>query len=137
MEVSVKIKIQLTTALALSLGLGSATSFAADAKAPAAKSAAATPALKAQVLKFEGKEENGKKLWLPATSTVKVNEPVTVEIHNSMTAPHGFKIAGYVDPQVIGAGETKTVTFTPTKKGDLKVECQLHPAHVGATIKVQ
>ena len=124
-----KIKIQLTTALALSLGLGSATSFAADAKAPAAKSAA--------VMKFEGKEENGKKLWLPATSTVKVNEPVTVEIHNSMTAPHGFKIAGYVDPQVIGAGETKTVTFTPTKKGDLKVECQLHPAHVGATIKVQ
>lgn len=121
--------------------LASGSAFAADTKAPAKPAVAAKPAgaptAKAQVLKFEAKEENGKKIWLPLTSTAKVGEPVTLEIHNSLTAPHGFKIDGYVEPQVIGANETKTVTFTPAKKGALKVECHLHPPHVGATINVQ
>lgn len=126
--------------LAVTLVSGFATSPAlaanTDKKAPI-KTAAATPAPKAHVLKFDAREEGGKKVWIPATAAVKVNEPVTLEIHNSLTAPHGFKIEGYVQPQVIGANETKIVTFTPTKAGDLNVECQLHPVHVGATIKVQ
>jgi hypothetical protein len=60
-----------------------------------------------------------------------------VEVHNSLTAPHGFKIEGYVKDQTIGAGETKSFTFTPKESGSLKVTCHLHPAHVGAEIKVQ
>jgi plastocyanin len=115
------------------------------AAAPAGKAAAKpatavqpTPAAKsATVIKFDAKEVNGAKVWLPKDSTAKVGEPVTLEVHNSLTAPHGFKIDGYVPATDIGAGETKSFTFTPKAKGVLKVMCHLHPAHVGAEIKVQ
>jgi plastocyanin len=92
---------------------------------------------KAEVIKFEAKEVNGAKVWLPKEWTAKAGKPLTVEAHNSLTAPHGFKIEGYVQDQTIGAGETKSFTFTPKKSGTLKVTCHLHPAHVGAEIKVQ
>ena len=87
---------------------------------------------KSEVIKFEAKEVNGAK-----ESTAKAGQPLTVEVHNSLTAPHGFKIEGYVQDQTIGAGETKSFTFTPKVSGTLKVTCHLHPAHVGAEIKVQ
>jgi len=92
---------------------------------------------KAEVIKFEAKEVNGAKVWLPKEWTAKAGKPLTVEAHNSLTAPHGFKIEGYVKDQTIGAGETKSFTFTPKESGTLKVTCHLHPAHVGAEIKVQ
>ena len=92
---------------------------------------------KSEVIKFEAKEVNGAKVWLPKESTAKAGQPLTVEVHNSLTAPHGFKIEGYVQDQTIGAGETKSFTFTPKVSGTLKVTCHLHPAHVGAEIKVQ
>lgn len=96
------------------------------------------PAIKAvSVIKFDAKELNGAKVWLPKNSTAKVGEPVTLEVHNSLPAPHGFKIEGYVPETAIGAGETKSFTFTPKNKGVLKVTCHLHPAHVGAEINVQ
>lgn len=91
----------------------------------------------AHVIKLDVKEVDGKKIWSPAAATTKVNEPVTVEAHNSLAAPHGLKIEGFVPETVIGAGETKSFTFTPKKKGDLKVHCHLHPAHVDSVIKVQ
>ena len=130
----------------ISLGIAflSQKSFAettAKTAAPAAKSAAAKPAaatLKQNtVIKFEAKEVNGAKVWLPKESTVKAGESVTLEVHNSLTAPHGFKIDGYVPETDIGAGQTKIFTITPKAKGVLKVTCHLHPAHVGAEIKVQ
>lgn len=98
----------------------------------------AAPAIKAAtIIKFDAKELNGAKVWLPKDSTAKVGEPVTLEVHNSLEAPHGFKIEGYVPETAIGAGETKSFTFTPKQAGVLKVTCHLHPAHVGAEIKVQ
>lgn len=96
------------------------------------------PAIKAvTVIKFDAKELNGAKVWLPKSSTAKVGEPVTLEVHNSLEAPHGFKIEGYVPETAIGAGETKSFTFTPKSKGVLNVKCHLHPAHIGAEINVQ
>lgn len=98
----------------------------------------ASPAIKPlTIIKFDAKEVNGAKVWLPKDSTAKAGEPVTLEVHNSLTAPHGFKIDGYVPETTVGAGETKSFTFTPKSKGVLKVTCHLHPAHVGAEIKVQ
>jgi plastocyanin len=98
----------------------------------------AAPAIKAAtIIKFDAKEINGAKVWLPKDSTTKAGEAVTLEVHNSLAAPHGFKIDGYVPATDIGAGETKSFTFTPKAKGVLKVMCHLHPAHVGAEIKVQ
>jgi len=108
---------------------------------PATKTTSATqtaPTIEAAtIIKFDAKEVNGAKVWLPKDSTAKVGEPVTLEVHNSLAAPHGFKIDGYVPATDIGAGETKSFTFTPKAKGVLKVMCHLHPAHVGAEIKVQ
>jgi FtsP/CotA-like multicopper oxidase with cupredoxin domain len=108
---------------------------------PATKTTSATqtaPTIKAAtIIKFDAKEVNGAKVWLPKESTAKAGEAVTLEIHNSLEAPHGFKIEGYVPETTIGAGETKSFTFTPKAKGVLKVMCHLHPAHVGAEIKVQ
>ena len=108
---------------------------------PASNAAAATPTAPtikaATIIKFDAKEVNGAKVWLPKDSTAKVGEPITLEVHNSLAAPHGFKIDGYVPATDIGAGETKSFTFTPKAKGVLKVMCHLHPAHVGAEIKVQ
>ncbi len=115
-----------------------ATQPAAKPLAKPATSTQAAPQIKAAtVIKFDAKEVKGAKVWLPKDSTAKVGEPVTLEVHNSLEAPHGFKIEGYVPETAIGAGETKTFTFTPKEKGVLKVTCHLHPAHVGAEIKVQ
>lgn len=97
-----------------------------------------SPAIKpVTIIKFDAKEVNGAKVWLPKDSTAKAGEPVTLEVHNSLTAPHGFKIDGYVPETTVGAGETKSFTFTPKSKGVLKVTCHLHPAHVGAEITVK
>jgi plastocyanin len=112
-----------------------ATKTAKTIKSAPEKAAAVIKA--ATVIKFDAKEVKGAKVWLPAESTAKVGEPVTLEVHNSLEAPHGFKIEGYVPETAVGAGETKTFTFTPKEKGVLKVTCHLHPAHVGAEIKVQ
>lgn len=112
-----------------------ATKTAKTIKSAPEKAAAVIKA--ATVIKFDAKEVKGAKVWLPAESTAKVGEPVTLEVHNSLEAPHGFKIEGYVPETAVGAGETKTFTFTPKEKGVLKVTCHLHPAHVGAEIKAQ
>ena len=89
------------------------------------------------VIKFDAKEVDGKKVWLPKESKATAGESLTIEVHNSLTAPHGFNIDGYVKEQTIGANETKTFTFTPKSKGPLKISCQLHPAHVPAQINVE
>ena len=39
-------------------------------------------------------------------------------------------------PEVVGRGETKTVTFKADKPGVFPMVCQLHPAHVGGQLVV-
>jgi plastocyanin len=97
----------------------------------------ASEAKKAPVIRFEAKEVNGAKVWTPANATAKVGQLVTLEVTNTLSAPHGFKIDGYVADQTILPGKTQTFTITPKEKGTLKVYCQLHPAHVAANIKVE
>lgn len=86
---------------------------------------------------FEAKLEDGKKVWSPSEIKIESGKPVELKVHNSLPEPHGFTIAGYIEPHTIGAGETKTFTITPKKSEDLKVACHLHPAHVPATLKVK
>ncbi len=91
----------------------------------------------AQVVSFEAKLEGGKKIWAPAEIKIESGKTVELKVHNALPEPHGFTIAGYIEPQTIGAGETRTFTVTPKKSEDLKVSCHLHPAHVPATLKVK
>ena len=88
-------------------------------------------------LALEVKLEGGKKIWSPAETQVEAGKPLEITAHNSLGEPHGFTIPGYIEPQTIGAGETKTFTIIPKKSGDLKISCHLHPAHVPATLKIK
>ena len=88
-------------------------------------------------LALEVRLEGGKKIWSPAETKVESGKPLEITAHNSLGEPHGFTIPGYIEPQTIGAGETKTFTITPKKSGDLKILCHLHPAHVPATLKIK
>ncbi|MEY4631186.1 MAG: Cupredoxin-like domain [Pseudomonadota bacterium] len=97
----------------------------------------ASTSLSATTVDFTAKLEGGKKIWAPAEVKVEPGKEVTLKVTNTLTEPHGFEIAGHVQPQVIGAGETKTYKITPKTDGSLKVSCHLHPAHVPATIKVE
>lgn len=98
---------------------------------------ASTAAAKHQKVTFEAKLVNGKKTWLPGD--VKVGEGTEVEatIKNNLSEPHGFAIDGMVEPMVVNAGETKSVKFVAKGKGHHEVRCQLHPAHIGASLTVQ
>ncbi|NBQ53286.1 MAG: hypothetical protein EBU49_06880 [Proteobacteria bacterium] len=88
-------------------------------------------------LALDVKLEGGKKIWSPAEAKVEAGKPLEITAHNSLGEPHGLTIPGYIEPQTIGAGETKKFLITPKKSGDLKVSCHLHPAHVPATLKIQ
>ena len=88
-------------------------------------------------LALEVKLEGGKKIWSPAETQVEAGKPLEITAHNSLGEPHGFTIPGYIAPQIIGAGVTKTFTITPKKSEDLKISCHLHPAHVPATLKIK
>ena len=88
-------------------------------------------------LALDVKLEGGKKIWWPAETKVEAGKPLEITAHNSLGEPHGLTIPGYLEPQTIGAGETKKFTITPKNDGDLKVSCHLHPAHVPATLKIK
>lgn len=103
--------------------------------APAlAKKAAPTPAV--QKVTFTNKEVDGKKVWLPAEASLKFQGKVEITLINELKDPHGFSAPGLTkEPIVVLGGETKTVEVDG-KKGEYKFVCQLHPAHVGGTIKI-
>jgi len=103
--------------------------------APAfAKKAAPEPAV--QKVTFTNKEVDGKKVWLPADANLKFQGKVEITLINELKDPHGFSAPGLTkEPIVVLGGETKTVQVEG-KKGEYKFVCQLHPAHVGGTIKI-
>jgi hypothetical protein len=119
---------------------------AKPAAAPVAKPAAAPAATGAagakkvdgstELVTFTSKMVNGKKTWLPAEVHVKNGHHIAITLKNELPEPHGFQIVGLVEPVVVGPHETKTVLAVPTKPGTYKATCQLHPAHVGATLIV-
>lgn len=80
---------------------------------------------------------DGKKTWVPSEVKVHPGAKVELTLVNTLPDPHGFNAAGMADKVVVGANETKTVTFTAGKAGETKFNCQLHPAHVGGKIVVR
>jgi plastocyanin len=123
---TVVLAIALTSTLALAGSMKGSMNGSMNGSMPGSNSVA-----------FEAKLEDGKKVWSPSEIKIESGNPVELKAHNSLPEPHGFTIAGYIEPQTIGAGETKTFTITPKKSEDLKVACHLHPAHVPATLKVK
>jgi len=106
----------------------------------------AFPALRADIsvppnyqqLKFEAKMVKGKKTWLPAVAKVRKNGGVEITLINSLPEPHGFYIKDFTEQIIVNPKETKTIApFVPKTKGKYPIKCQLHEAHVGATLVVE
>ena len=90
----------------------------------------------ASEITFENKLFEGKKTWLPKLTEVAAGK-TTLKIVNTLAEPHGFNIPGIADSLVIQPNETKVVKDVVLKAGKYPVNCQMHPAHVGAEIVVK
>ena len=89
------------------------------------------------IITLTNKLENGKKVWLPATATVKAGDKVEITLVNTLADPHGFEIKELSQKVVVGPKETKKISFEATKSGTFKFDCQLHPAHIGGELIVK
>jgi uncharacterized cupredoxin-like copper-binding protein len=73
--------------------------------------------LKAQDIKFDLKEIKGK-----------VNQPITVTYVNEGALEHNFIVRDFNVKETVQPGQKKTITFTPTKAGNLTFLCDV-PGH--------
>lgn len=65
-------------------------------------------------------------MFSPATLTAKVGVPMTITFKNAGSYPHNFTIKELnVATKTIPAGESDTVTFTPTKAGTYTYYCSV------------
>jgi plastocyanin len=78
------------------------------------------------------------------TFTVKANQPVTITAANTGTAIHNWALIGQKDASgkdiktsLLEAGKSESVTFTITKPGQYKFQCDVHPAEMVGTLTVQ
>ena len=111
-------------------------------------------------LEFTAVELGGKKAWYPGTAILDLRnqgtmgrrgQPILIKVTNGLKVQHGFSLsadsafAGPTSMQIkitLEAGETKYIgiamsDFTyVTASGNLKVKCQLHPAHLSSSLLV-
>jgi plastocyanin len=64
--------------------------------------------------------------YSPARFNAVAGQQVRLTITNQDSAPHTFTIQGVADSGPISAGESKTVTFTPSQAGNLTWFCSIH-----------
>jgi plastocyanin len=66
----------------------------------------------------------------PANLSVKANQPVTITFRNTGSLAHNWTVQGLPSLVVAAAaaGQTGTVTFTPTQTGTFKIVCT-EPGH--------
>ena len=71
----------------------------------------------------------------PMTLTAKVGQPVTINLQNAGALEHSFVIEQLnVKLEHVQAGQTATVTFTPTVAGTYQFYCNV-PGHKDAGMK--
>jgi len=79
---------------------------------------------------------NGVSGFSIGTITVTQGDKVNLHLENATEKAHGFSIDAFNIHRVIDPHQPQTVSFTPNKTGQFKVYCQLHPAHVPASMIV-
>jgi nitrosocyanin len=79
---------------------------------------------------------NGVSCFNIGTITVTEGDKVNIEVDNTTEKAHGFSIDAFNIHRVVEPAQAQTVSFTPSKTGQFKVYCQLHPAHVPASMIV-
>lgn len=71
----------------------------------------------------------------PATLTVKMGQPVTIVFKNTGKYPHNLTIADLnVQTKTIQAGQSDTITFSPSKVGSFTYVCTV-PGHADKGMK--
>ncbi len=93
---------------------------------------AASPAGGGQPVRLEAKDF----AFNPTTITVTSGKPVTLTLQDTGAVHHNFTVDdnSAVDKPVnldVEVGKTATVTFTPTKSGQLAFHCEYHGASNG------
>ncbi|HVL47173.1 MAG TPA: cupredoxin domain-containing protein [Candidatus Thermoplasmatota archaeon] len=76
--------------------------------------------------------------WKPATFTARVGDNVTLEWvqANGSIQPHNLHIKAPVNEKtpITTTPENASITFTPTKTGEIQFICDVHPTMVGKIV---
>ncbi len=111
-------------------------------------------------LEYTAVNIGGKKAWYPGTTILDLRnqgtlgrrgQPVLIKVTNALDTEHGFDLSAdsaFAGPTslhikvVVKPGETKYIgipmsdlTYV-TAAGNLKVKCQLHPAHLASALMI-
>lgn len=73
----------------------------------------------------------------PERIVVNQEDKVVLRVGNGTTREHGFAIEGYRITRVVRPNETLQVRFRASRAGTFRIYCQLHQAHLSATLVVQ
>ena len=103
--------------------------------APVSKTPAAAK-VTPTTLTFTTVEIQGKKVWLPVSTQI-VPGKYLLQLKNTLSAPHGFEIKGLTAKAIVVPANGSKSVEVDAKKGDYKITCHMHPAHVGATLVVK
>ncbi len=85
-------------------------------------------------------------LFNPNTLTIKAGQKTTINLVNQGKVPHNMHIAladgNYDNPasitgDIVNAGKSGTIEFTPPAAGTYKFRCDIHPDQMTGTITVQ
>jgi hypothetical protein len=79
----------------------------------------------------------GKNVFIPSTIVITAGKPVTLSLFNTTDVPHGFAIAGIGVEAIVPVQEEFTIKLPGLEGGRVhRIHCQLHPAHLMATLVV-
>ncbi len=95
-----------------------------------------------RVIEFRVEKINEATHWVPEKVTVKPGENITIKAQYNLTGGfdfHGFSIPELKIDKKVDRNKTLTLDVTIPSKDvkELSVNCQFHPKHVGAKIKVE
>ena len=76
------------------------------------------------------------KMWLPSSISVQAGDEVEIALNNTLSAPHGFKLAQAGIEVEVPSLRNKTVKFTAPQAGIYDFQCHMHAAHIGGQLVV-
>jgi len=79
---------------------------------------------------------SGKPGFSVQTVTVTKGDKVDLRLDNNLPVPHGFSIDAYGIHRVVQPHSPQEFTFKASKAGTFRIYCQLHAAHLPATLLV-
>jgi nitrite reductase (NO-forming) len=108
-----------------------------DMSAPSSADAAAAAAAKLDLSSSDNK-------FSQTAISAQVGKPVTITLANKGAAMHNLHVVGLpgadgkdVQTPLLEGGKSASVTFTPSKAGTYKFQCDVHPAEMTGTLTIK